>query len=454
MSDEYSGDESFNIYSIFLWGSQKGLAIVPSNTSFRISGLKIAVLGAGIAGVTTAYYLAKAGIEVSVFDRQLAPAEETSFANGGQISVSQPFPWSNPDLPRNLLKWLGRKDAPLVFRLQKDPFMWQWALRFLANSRSDAFYANAGKILRLAQHSKSCLDTLVDAEQIDYHRQQRGILKLFKQGREQENAQVHNHWLQQNGVEQTLLTRDDCMQIEPALAGTRSTFSGGTFSPEDESGDAHQFTVQLEKAAKGLGVTFHYDFDIDRITESNEKITSFTASGQEYFFDKYVLCSGSYSRFLANKVNLKLPVYPVKGYSVSIPIGQSNSAPLTSITDETNHVVISRLGNQLRAAGTAEINGYQLTPNKLREDLVLKTVMDLFPGCGDPEQAERWCGLRPMTTDSVPIIGQAGFDNLYTNTGHGPLGWTLACGSAEMLASILTRKPSKLDIADYSVDRF
>ncbi|MEH6403956.1 MAG: D-amino acid dehydrogenase [Sneathiella sp.] len=416
--------------------------------------MKIAVFGAGVTGVTTAYFLAKEGMDVTVFDRQSAAAEETSFANGGQISVSQPFPWSTPDLTLNLFKWLGRKDAPLIFRLQRDPFMWQWAIRFLANSRPSAFYANAGKIVRLALHSKECLDAIAAEEGFEFHHQQKGILKLFKGPREENTVLRRQKWLQEVGVEQRLLSRTECMEVEPALMGTRSAFTGGTYSPNDESGDAHQFTLNLVQAAKQYGAKFKYNTAVDGFTNDGQKITSVLLNNKQEKFDKFVLSSGAYSRFLAKKINVKLPIYPVKGYSVSLKVEGSNSAPLTSITDEANHVVISRLGDQIRAAGTAEINGYQLSPNKHREDMVLKTVMDLFPSCGDPELAVRWCGLRPMTTDSVPIIGLAQYDNFYTNTGHGPLGWTLSCGSAELLSSLIVGKPTKLDIADYSVDRF
>jgi len=416
--------------------------------------LKIAVFGAGVTGVTTAYFLAKEGMDVTVFDRQGAAAEETSFANGGQISVSQPFPWSNPSLALNLFKWLGRKDAPLIFRLQRDPFMWQWAIRFLANSRPSAFYANAGKIVRLALHSKECLDKIAMAEGIDFHHQQKGILKLFEGENEERTVVKRQKWLHEVGVEQRLLSRAECMEIEPALVGTRSAFTGGTYSPNDESGDAHQFTLNLVQAAKKYGAKFRYNTAVDGFVSDAQQIKTVRLNGVEEKFDQYVLSSGVYSRFLAQNIKIKLPVYPVKGYSVSLKIDGSNAAPLTSITDEANHVVISRLGDQIRAAGTAEINGYQLTPNKQREDMVLKTVMDLFPGCGDPELATRWCGLRPMTTDSVPIIGKTQYDNFYTNTGHGPLGWTLSCGSAEILSSLIVGKPTKLDISDYSVDRF
>lgn len=442
------------VFLFFCGVVKKDWLLFLAKSLFGTKTLKIAVLGAGITGITTAYYLAKAGMEVSVFDRQHAPAEETSFANGGQISVSQPFPWSSPQLPMQLMKWLGRKDAPLVFKLQKDPFMWQWALRFLANSRSSTFYRNAGKNLRLALHSKACLEDIVQAESLTYHQEKKGILKLFTGNKEAEHAAHNRGWLLKNGIEQVILSRQECMTIEPALANTQSDFTGGTYSPDDESGDAHLFALQLEQIAKDLNVIFNYNFEIDSLRYSGDQVTSFLSQGEEYKFDKFILCSGSYSRFFAKQINVSLPIYPVKGYSVSIPVGTSNSAPLTSITDETNHVVISRLGDQLRAAGTAEINGYQLDPNPLREDLVLESVMRLFPGCGNPQKAERWCGLRPMTSDSVPVIGRARYKNFYTNTGHGALGWTMACGSAQHLASIIAGQSTELDISDYSVDRF
>ncbi|MEH6477060.1 MAG: D-amino acid dehydrogenase [Sneathiella sp.] len=416
--------------------------------------MKVAVLGAGVTGVTTAYYLAKRGFDVTVYDRQPLPAEETTFANGGQISVSQPFPWSSPDLPMKLLKWIGKKDAPLVFKLQADPKMWAWSLRFLSNARPSAFYKNSEKILKLALHSKSCLEELLQTETIEFDRQQRGILKLFTGPKEaQQTAELAN-WLNENGVEQRMLTRAEVIEIEPALEHSNSAFTGGTYSPIDESGDAHKFAVELEAAARKMGVKFEYNSAVDGFENTASSVQSILVNGELHSFDKFVLCTGSYSEKLTSKLNIILPVYPVKGYSVSISIEGDNKAPLTSITDETNHVVISRLGNTLRAAGTAEINGYSTAPNKDRENMVLDTVMALFPNVGDPEKATRWCGLRPMSVDSVPIIGGTKLDNFYLNTGHGPLGWTLSCGSAQLLAAHIDGDATKLDIAAYNVDRF
>ncbi|MEP3246120.1 MAG: D-amino acid dehydrogenase [Sneathiella sp.] len=416
--------------------------------------MKIAVLGAGVTGVTTAYYLAKAGHDVTVFDRQPAAAEETSFANGGQISVSQPFPWSSPDLPLKLLKWIGREDAPLVFKMKMDPFLWQWGIRYLLNCRTSTFYANAGKVLALARHSLACQQSLVESESLQYERQKRGILKLFEGDKEASEAADRHQWLTQNGIKQSLLSRAECLHVEPALEATRSSFTGGTWSPEDESGNAREFTRSLAGVAGTLGVEFRYSSKIEGFQADARVITHIVVNGKNEAFDAITLCSGSFSRLLARKAGIHLPIYPVKGYSVSIPVNGSNTAPMTSITDETRHIVISRLGDTLRAAGTAEMNGYQTENNPVREDMVLKSVMDLFPDCGDPSEATRWSGLRPMTTDSVPLIGRAKYNNFYLNTGHGPLGWTLSCGSAELITRAISGKATKLDISSYSVDRF
>ncbi|GLQ07007.1 D-amino acid dehydrogenase [Sneathiella chinensis] len=416
--------------------------------------MKIAVIGAGVTGVTTAYSLARRGQDVTVFDRQPGPAEETSFANGGQISVSQPFPWSTPRLPGQLVRWLGRKDAPLVLKLQKDPFMWHWAIRFLWSGRRRPFYDHAEKILKLALHSKTCLNDMVAREDIDYSRQNRGILKLFTGEKAEQEATERRDWLRTFGVEQALLSREECIRIEPALTGSASGFTGGTFSPIDESGDARHFTQALAATAERMGVAFQYDCTITGLEKTATDITGLSANGQFHAFDKVILCGGAYSRHLAKECGLSLPVYPVKGYSVSIPVEGTNIAPLTSITDETNHVVISRLGDRLRAAGTAEINGYNRTANPVREDLVLNSVMKLFPDCGDPDRAERWCGLRPMTPDCVPLIGKTRLGNLYTNTGHGALGWTLSAGSADLVTALVLNETPPLAPEDYSSFRF
>ncbi len=416
--------------------------------------MKVTVLGAGITGVTSAYFLAKKGFEVTVFDRQPLAAEETSFANGGQISVTQAFPWNSPDLPGKLVKWLGRDDAPLVFRLRNDPHMWRWGLKFLLNARRKTFYESAGRVLRLGLHSRDCLHQVIADENIDYDRQARGILKVFNTQEEWDDMAARTQWLNDQGIAQKMLTREECMEAEPALAAATSSFIGGSKSDIDESGDAHSFTLALEAAAKRLGVSFVYDATIDHLTEQAGRVKSVTVNGKPLAFDQYVMSLGSFSYFLGKKLGLHIPIYPVKGYSVTVPIKGANAAPMMSLTDESQHVVISRFGDRLRAAGTAEMNGYEAAPNKRREDMVLDSVFGLFPNAGNREKAERWCGLRPMSVDSTPIIGKTRFDNLFLNTGHGPLGWTLSCGSADLLSQIMSGEKTNLDIQDYSLDRF
>lgn len=416
--------------------------------------MKVAIIGAGLTGVTTAYQLAKRGCEVTVFDRQPAAAEETSFANGGQISISQPFPWNSPDVPLKVLKWIGRKDAPLVLKLQRDLHMWNWSLRYLMNAREPKFYDSAAKILRLALASKSTLDATVKDENIKYHRETRGILKLFSTSAMAEEAETHQKWLSDNGVDQQILNFEDCVAIEPSLAHTKMKILGGAFSPIDESGDANLFIKELAKVTEGLGVKYEFNSEIETIQSNGTEIASIKLKDKELSFDKYVICAGSHSHNISRGLKLKLPLYPVKGYSVSIPVEQTNSAPLTSITDMENHVVISRLGNVLRAAGTAEVSGYNTAPNLHRENMVLASVQKLFPEAGGFDQAIRWCGLRPMTVDSVPIIGSTPYRNLFLNTGHGPLGWTLCSGSAKLITEHILNIRTELDISDYSVDRF
>ncbi len=417
--------------------------------------MNVAIIGAGVTGVTTAYQLAKHGCNVTVFERNSFAASETSFANGGQISVSQPFPWNSPDIPLKLLKWIGRKDAPLLFKLRADPFMWKWGLKFLAYANEKSYLANASKILKLALHSKEVFGEIQVEENLDFDHKSQGILKLFSSDASAREADTLSRWLNAQGIDQQLLDRTEIEAIEPALANSHAKLLGGTYTKLDESGNAYQFSKELEKKCIALGVEFHYATDILELTSEQNKICALkTAKNEQFSFDNIVICTGVHSRFLGQKLGINIPIYPVKGYSVSIPIGQSNSAPHVSITDMERHVVMSRLGDQLRAAGTAEINGYEVKPNKIREDMVLSSVSELFPDAGDFKNAQRWCGNRPMTSDGVPIIGPTKYKNLYLNTGHGHLGWTLSAGSAKLITEQILDIRTKLDIADYSVDRF
>ncbi|WP_051548123.1 D-amino acid dehydrogenase [Sneathiella glossodoripedis] len=384
--------------------------------------MNVAVIGAGVIGINTAYQLAKQGCNVSVFDRNSRVAAETSFANGGQISISQPFPWNSPDVPRRLIKWLGRGDAPLLFRLQPDPFMWKWGIDFLYSANKKSFFKNALKVLKLAHLSKQTFQEINTAETFEFDHETRGILKLFSTKATAIEAEQLCEWLNKNGVNQKLLDQNELEKIEPALANAKTKLLGGTYSEIDESGDARKFTDHMQRRCMDLGVEFKFDTEVADFIIKNHKVSAIKTSQNEIFeFDSVVICNGVNARFLGQKIGLKIPVYPVKGYSVSIPVGNKNTAPKVSITDMEQHVVMSRLGNRLRAAGTAEINGYTTPPNRIREDMVLSSVRGIFPDAGDFDGAERWCGTRPMTTDCVPIIGPTPVKNLFLNVGHGHL---------------------------------
>lgn len=415
--------------------------------------MKTLIIGAGLAGITSSYYLSKLGHEVTVVDGEEGPAQATSFSNGGQISVSQPFPWSKPDLPKRLLGWIGRKDAPMVFRLQSDPYMWRWLLRFLANGRSRPYYANAAKILRLALLSKDELVAINNETGIEYNRRQNGILKLFNRNAEADAFKACE-WLGQNGVDQKILDRAGCIDLEPALAHSSAPFVGGSFSAIDESGDAFDFTRNLATIMASRGAAFEYGSAVTGFETTGDIINRVRINGSSQTFDNIVITAGISSRFLGRFAGIDLPVYPVKGYSVTLPIIADDLAPQLSLTDDANHIVISRLGDQLRAAGTAEIGGYDDSISMARTDLIVSTLQSLFPGALDFTAIERWAGLRPMTPDCVPLIGRTKYKNLYLNTGHGALGWTLAAGSARLLCEIITGTETSLDSTDYKADRF
>lgn len=415
--------------------------------------MKTLIIGAGLAGITSSYFLEKCGHDVTVIDNNTGPAEQTSHANGGQISLSQPFPWSKPDLVLKLLQWMGRKQAPMVFRLQSDPYMWRWLSRFLINGRPRAYYANAAKILRLALLSKQELVAINDDLDLEYHRRQNGILKLFNQT-EQASACKIRDWLERNGVAQDILDRQGCIDLEPALAHSTAPFAGGSFTPIDESGDAFEFSCKLARIMATKGVTFEYGSNLTGFDTSGDSIRQVRINGSARNFDNFVIAAGTGSRFLGASVGLNLPVYPVKGYSVTVPVLDDEMAPQLSLTDDANHIVISRLGDRLRAAGTAEIAGYDDSIDLARSDMILSTLKLLFPDALDYNNAERWAGLRPMTPDCVPLIGRTKYRNLYLNTGHGALGWTLAAGSARLLSEIIEGGETSLDSADYKADRF
>jgi D-amino-acid dehydrogenase len=407
--------------------------------------VKIIVLGGGVVGVTAAWYLAQAGHEVTVVERRRDVGMETSFANGGQISASHAEPWAKPAVLPKLLRWLGREDAPLLFRLRADRAQWAWGLRFLLECLPGRFERNCRSLAALAAYSRDCLRALRSESGIRYDELERGILHFATDEREFESMARHAEAMRPLGVDRRIKSAAECLQIEPALRYSEHAVSGGVYTPQDESGDAHRFTRELARLARACGVAFRFGDSVAALEKSGDRIEAARlASGARLAGDAYVVALGSYSPLLVRPLGISLPVYPLKGYSVTLPLGPAElqSAPSVSLTDEARKIVISRLGERLRAAGTAELAGYDTGVNDVRCAAIARRIRELFPQLGALPAVENWSGLRPATPSNVPLIGRTRLRNLYLNTGHGTLGWTLACGSGRALADLVSgRKP-------------
>ena len=410
--------------------------------------MHLMVLGGGLAGVTSAWYLRKAGFDVTIVDRQPDVALETSFANGGQISVSHPEPWANPGAPLTILRWFGREDAPLLFRASKDPAQWRWGAAFLAECLPWRARRNTEAIAALATYSRDCLRNLRVESGIEYPHRKTGILHLFSTHQALARLAARADELAKLGISTEVCNAERCMELEPALVHGGRDFLGGLFAADDESGDAHLFTRALADKARQAGVKFILGANIKRIREIEGRIESIDvehADGwcQQLEANAYVLCLGSFSPLLLPPTAERLPIYPVKGYSITVPISDPSRAPSTSITDEARRIVFSRLGEHLRVAGTAELSGFSTAPNPARSHALIDWLERHFPGVGAIDEVSHWSGLRPATPSNLPIIGRSRLLNLWFNTGHGTLGWTLACGSAASLAALMSGNAPK-----------
>jgi D-amino-acid dehydrogenase len=408
--------------------------------------MKIAVLGAGVVGVTSAWYLARAGHEVTVVERQDAAAMETSFANGGQISTSHAEPWANPATPKQVLKWLGREDSPMLFRLRADPYQWAWGLAFLRECLPARARANAAQIAAINRYSRAQLLELRAETGIQYEQETRGILRIYE-GRQALDEAVAAASLEKlHGIELRVLTAAECVALEPALAACAGRIAGGLHAPGDESGDAHKFTQELARLCAARGVQFRYGSSIQSIeTAGGRAARALLAGGEAIQADAYVMALGSYSPLLLRPIGVSIPVYPLKGYSITIALAAGDVAPRMSLSDGAHKLVMSRLGERLRVAGTAELTGYNTAINEARCRAIVRRTFELFPKAGRPENAQFWAGLRPATPGGVPCIGRTGYPNLYLNTGHGTLGWTMACGSGAAIADIVSGRKPALD---------
>lgn len=414
--------------------------------------MKVVVLGAGLIGVTSAYFLRQQGHEVVVIDRQASPAAETSFANGGQISVSHAEPWANPGAPLKVLKWLGKEDAPLLFRVRADLRQWLWGLQFLRECTPARTRHNIRQIVTLGTYSRDTLQQLRRDIGIDYDQRTQGILHFYTSAAEFEAAQAPAAQMRELGCERRVISADEAVRIEPALATVRDQLAGATYTAEDESGDANRFARELVRHCEEQGLRFLMSHTITALREVGGSIDHVEVTDGEGRFQKvrgdaYIVAMGSLSPLLVKPLGIELPIYPAKGYSVTIPVADASRAHQVSLTDDEYKLVFSRLGDRLRIAGTAELNGYDRDLNRVRCEAIVRRVEQLFPGAGDASRAQFWTGLRPATPSNVPIIGRSKLANLYLNTGHGTLGWTHACGSGKSIARIVSGLAPEIDFA-------
>ena len=399
--------------------------------------MRVAVLGAGVIGVSSAWYLARAGHEVTLVDRQPEAGMETSFANGGQISAGHAEPWAKPSVLPKVLSWLGREDAPLLFRPRADLAQWMWGLRFALECIPGRFERNRRQLAGLASYSRDSLIELRAETGLQYHQLSRGILRFCTEQADFDALAAHGE----------TRTAAECLAIEPALRDSSTPVLGGVYTPEDESGDAHEFTLQLAQRAEALGVRFLRGTTVEGMEIAGGRVVAAQAGGRRLEADAFVVSLGSYSPLLLAHLGISIPVYPLKGYSITIALSPEAAAraPTVSLTDEAHKLVVSRLGDRLRCAGTAELTGYDTSVNEKRCAAILQRIEQLFPALTGAGEVTRWAGLRPATPNNVPVIGRTRFANLFLNTGHGTLGWTLAAGSGRALADLVSGRQPGVD---------
>lgn len=415
--------------------------------------MRAVVLGSGVIGVTTAFYLARAGHEVTVLDRQAGPALDTSFANAGQISPGHSAPWAAPGIPLKALKWMLQKHAPLSITPDGSLFQLRWMWQMLMNCSAARYAINKTRMVHLAEYSRDCFKELRASTQIKYEDRQRGTLQVFRTEAQFQSAEKDILVLKQTGVPFELLGRSELALAEPALAGVQHKLAGGLRLPNDETGDCHLFTVALTEMAKKLGVQFRYGVRIESLAMSNNKIAGVKLTNEVITADAYVMALGSYSTNMLRGI-LAIPVYPVKGYSITVPIVDASKAPVSTIVDETYKIGITRFDDRIRVAGMAELVGFNTELNAKRQATLEMILNDLFPGAGNATRNSFWTGLRPMTPDGTPLIGATSISNLFLNTGHGTLGWTMSCGSGSVLADIISGKRPAIDVSELNLTRY
>jgi len=416
--------------------------------------MKIVILGSGVIGVTSAWYLAEAGHDVVVIDRQEGPALETSFANAGEISPGYASPWAAPRIPMKAVKWLMMKHAPLILRPHADMAMLRWLVAMLGNCNARDYAINKSRMVRLAEFSRDCLIALRRETGIRYDERSQGTLQLFREQKQLDGIGKDIAVLKADGVPFEVLDRAGCIAAEPGLAASTAPIAGGLRLPNDETGDCFKFTNALAAMAAAKGVEFRNGINVQRLVEESGRIVRVETDKGTVSADAFLVAMGSFSPQLVAPLGVRLPVYPVKGYSLTAPIIDEARAPVSTLLDESFKVAITRLGDRIRVGGMAEISGFSRDLPPERRATLEHSAGSLFPGGGDLEAASFWCGLRPMTPDSTPVIGPTRIPNLFLNTGHGTLGWTMACGSAHVITDLIAGRRPAIEASDLAINRY
>ncbi len=416
--------------------------------------MRVIILGSGVVGVASAWYLVRAGHAVTVLDRQPEARMETSFANAGQVSPGYSAPWAGPGVPLKAIRWLLMRHRPLVVWPQADWRLLRWVGQLLANCTEAAYGLNKGRMVRLAEYSRDALRALRDETGIEYDQRIRGMLQLFRTQQQLDHVGGDTMVLDAYRVPYQVLDPAGCVAAEPALGLVPGKFVGGLRLPGDETGDAHLFTQGLAALAAAAGVEFRHGVAIERLETAGDAVTGVVTDQGRFTANAIVVAMGSHSARLLRPLGIALPVYPVKGYSITLPVTDATAAPVSTVMDETYKVAITRLGERIRVGGTAELAGFDLRLRAPRRATLAFSVQDLFPRGGDLTRATFWSGLRPMTPDGTPVVGPTRYRNLWLNTGHGTLGWTMACGSGRLLADLLSGRAPEIDAGDLALSRY
>lgn len=416
--------------------------------------MKVIVLGAGVVGVTTAYYLARAGAEVQVLDRQPGPGMETSFANAGELSYGMSSPWAAPGIPKKAIQWLFMRHRPLFIWPMVDPVMWDWGLRMLGNCNERSYRINKGRMVRISNYSRDAMTDLLGEVELDFDLREKGTLQLFRTEKQVKVSKADQEVLAEYDSPFEVLDRDGCIAAEPGLVHVADKFVGGLRLTADRTGDCRMFTLALADRAAKRGARFRYGVTIEGFERRNDRISGVRTKQGVETADAYVCALGPYAPILLREIGIRLPIYPIKGYSITVPVTDDAAAPQSTLMDETHKVAITRLGDRIRVAGQAEIIGYNRRLGKHATDTVRYVVSDLFPKGGDVDRAEGWTGLRPMTPDGTPVLGPTRYRNLYLNTGHGTLGWTMSAGSGRAVADTVLGKTPEIDFDGLTAARY